>query len=263
MERTRKRRSEFDELLLLLLFGASKITRPYVANVYESFEGWQYRTGLNKRIDRCEARDLIRRERRANKIVCRLTKKGRCQAAGGVDLEQRWQRRWDGVWRQVLFDLPARPVRVRQELWRWLRAQRFGCLQRSVWVTPDPVPEVMAALRGFRENAAAFTVMEASPTRGVSNAAIVNGAWDFDEINERYETYKEVVRLSPGQLAEMMDSPSQMQLWFRQERSYWQSALEIDPLLPRSLWPRGYRGPSVWKLRQRTMTKVARSFLAT
>ena len=48
------------------------------------------------------------------------------------------QKRWDGVWRFAIFDLPKR-FKQERELWRGkLKAFGFHQLQRSVWLYPYP-----------------------------------------------------------------------------------------------------------------------------
>jgi DNA-binding transcriptional regulator PaaX len=70
--------------------------------------------------------------------VLRLTQSGRAALAGGRDPGPAWNRDWDGNWRILVFDLPRDASQARVRFWRWLRANHFGRLQGSTWLTPDP-----------------------------------------------------------------------------------------------------------------------------
>ena len=118
-----------EEFLNLLLWTATRLTQPTFRNLDESYESWAYRNGLRKQISRLERRRLIERDAGApNDRLYRLTAPGRLQALGGRDPEVRWARKWDGQWRLVLFDVPARQNAQRERLRRYLRDNGFGYL---------------------------------------------------------------------------------------------------------------------------------------
>jgi phenylacetic acid degradation operon negative regulatory protein len=196
---------------------------------------------------------------RADQIVYNVTDLGRIAAMGGVDLAARWQRAWDGRWRQVLFDLPASRRQLRLRLWRWLRANGFGYLQNSVWIHPDPIEDVIEALAEFREDVETFLIMEASCCRGYSEQAIVAGAWDFEEINKRHRAYIETASLTGREVASFKCSPTALRSWLKRERIAWEYALQADPLLPRVLWPAEYLGERAWGVRKRSYRQLAES----
>lgn len=248
---------KFDDALALLLWAGDTLTKPTFANLMRSFEGWEWQSGLNRRLQRLQDRGLLRREKRAGQIVYELTGLGRLNAMGGADVVARWQRPWDGRWRQVLFDLPARKKKVRIKLWRWLRANGFGYLQNSVWVHPDPVRELVEALHEFRDDVETFLLMEASCCAGYSDAAIVAGAWDFTEINKRLRAYIQTVSLSARDLTSLRQSPKALAGWLTRERIAWRYVLDIDPLLPRALWPPHYEGERAWNIRLQSFRKLS------
>jgi phenylacetic acid degradation operon negative regulatory protein len=250
-------RSEWDDFVLTVLWTMNSLMVPTLRSLTGAFEGWKYRHGYLRQIRRLADRGLIAREERAGNLVLRLTSAGLVQAMGGVDVVARWNRPWDRCWRQVLFDLPSGQRRVRMQLWRWLRQQRFGYLQNSVWVSPDPIDGVADALAGFRDDVESLVLMEARCIGGYSDQAIVTGAWDFREINKRYEAHVRAAQLPATLLARLRESPVALRGWFRAERVAWRHALAMDPLLPRSLWPAGYRGEHAWQARRRAHETIA------
>jgi phenylacetic acid degradation operon negative regulatory protein len=253
-------KSVMEDWLLAALWGADQLGRGPWALLHEPFEAWERRHGLHQRLAQMEQRELVRREKRAGQLVFALTQQGLLAALGGKDAPTRWNRPWDGQWRQLLFDLPQHQQRARVRLWRWLRQKGFGYLQQSVWVCPDPVDELSEALRDFRDDVESLIVMEARCGAGYSNDAIVRGAWDFEEINRRQESYLSTATLSSAEKKRLAASPADLGAWLRSERIAWQHALSLDPLLPRLLWPKRYRGETAWQARVQLYREIATCF---
>src|SRR5688572_10765724 len=132
-----------EEFLNTLLWGMDMLARPTLRNLTSYYEQWAYRNGFPQQVGRLEQADLLTRDQRSlSEQLYSLTKAGRLHALGGRDPEERWSRPWDGVWRLVLFDLPNGEVGLRDKFRRLLRLHYLGCLQRSVWVCPDEIPDV-------------------------------------------------------------------------------------------------------------------------
>jgi phenylacetic acid degradation operon negative regulatory protein len=251
------RRSDWEDFLLTLLWGAEKFLNPSFNKMFQSFESWEQRQGLQRRWQQLEERKLVVRDKQANQLVYRLTTEGRTAVMGGVNVVAAWDRSWDGRWRMVLFDLPERDPQLRVRLWRWLRTNRFGYLQGSVWVHPDSVDEVTSVLVDFRDDVESLTVMEAVCAPGGENRSIVDGAWDFKEINKRHQEYIQSYVLAPRDVARLRVSSKALDVWLRRERTAWRHAIQFDPLLPRVLWPRSYQGEIAWQTRLRSFALLA------
>src|SRR5882672_7844565 len=163
------------ELLNFMVWSAEKLARPSFRNITESYESWAYRNGLLKQVDRLERQGLIEREAKTkDDRVYRLSAQGRLLSLGGRDPEDRWARAWDGRWRLVLFDVPNRKNSERARLRRYLRQKSFGCLQKSVWITPDSLQAEKQILAGGKINVKSLVLLEARPCAGESDAEIVS-----------------------------------------------------------------------------------------
>jgi phenylacetic acid degradation operon negative regulatory protein len=249
-----KLKTTAEDWLLAMLWGADKLLCPSWSKLFEPYDWWEYKRGLRHHVRHLEERQLVKREKRAGQIVHRVTELGRLRALGGRDPQQQWQRRWDGQWRLILFDLPVSQKTIRLRLWRWLIDNGFGYLQQSVWVHPDPVEEVTDALKSFRDDVECFTIMEARCYKGYSDKAVVEAAWDFDEINRRYRACMEVATVTLSELRKRQPTPAARLRWLSRERASWQYAVSADPLLPRALWPSGYLGEKAWRARSKALT---------
>jgi len=243
------------ELLEVLLWGLDILARPTFHNIVESFESWQDRHHLRPRLRSLARAGLVDLEGQGPARRVRLTPAGRLCALGGVDPVARWNRPWDGMWRLLLFDLRGPQQALRLRLWRWLRQQRFGYLQHSVWVSPDPVDDSRLPLRPLGLSAESYTVIEgraASPHRDVD---LTQGAWDFGEINRAYAGVIAVAREGRALAARGEVSTLERRRWLLAQREAWLAAVARDPLLPKRLCPPGYLGPEAWRTREETLSR--------
>ena len=239
-----------EELLNLLLWSADLLARPTFRNLTDSYEGWAYRNGLRRELGTLETLQLLERDPNAlDDRLYRLTQKGRLHALGGRDPEDQWSRDWDGRWRLVLFDVPMAQHAHRGQLRRYLRGRGFGCLQGSVWITPEPVQGERAILGGGQTNVKTLLFLEAQPCTGESDAQIVTGAWDFEAINGRYARQLKLLGQRPDQPLHDQAAAKALQRWAAEERAAWHAAVRTDPLLPKRLLPPDYLGCRAWQQR--------------
>ena len=249
-------RSRAEDWLTLLLWGVDFLTRPTIHKATETYESWRWRQRMfDLHFHRLHRRQLVHRQSQGSRVVYRLTELGRLAALGGRDPQSRWDRSWDGRWRMVVFDLPLSQQVIRQRFLRWLRQNGFGYLQDSVWIHTDPVHELTEALKDFHNDVEALTVLEAQCCAGYSNAALVNGAWPFEEINRRYATHQQWLEKSVPALLRHPTATAVAE-WLHQERVAWRRVFSLDPLLPRSLWPPDYRGEQVLAARRRAFAQI-------
>jgi len=140
-----------------------------------------------------------------------------------------WDREWDGQWRLLAFDIPSQPKARRQKLWRWLKLNRLGPLQRSLWVSTKPLNEIRKL---FHDTADSRTLLlwEAATPKGVNPTSLVEQAWDMNGLDALYSKVLSLCREKPN--------PDTI----RQATFSWQQAIQADPLLPRRLYPKSFRG---------------------
>jgi DNA-binding transcriptional regulator PaaX len=90
----------------------------------------------------------------------------------------------------------------------------------------------------------------------------VSAAWDFDRINSAYNIYlRRSRKLPPTGLAPKEEAEALLR-WVTCEHEAWKAAVSIDPLLPSSLLPGGYRGRKAWKAHLEARTAVQARVLA-
>ncbi len=185
-------------------------------------------------------------EGRLDRRILRLTEDGCREAQGGIDPPSRWSRRWDRRWRIVAFDIPESATALRTRLRRRLHEFRFGWLQNSVWISPDPIGAFRAGLNEKTTFPDSLTFLEAATVGGESSEAMVAAAWDFAALAKSYAAYFEVLRLRPGTRRRFESWAS----WVGTEERAWRRILRLDPFLPRELQPAGYLGERAWAARR-------------
>ncbi len=192
-------------------------------------------------------------EGRIDQRVLRLTDAGRREAQGGIDPPALWARRWDRRWRIVAFDIPESATALRTRLRRRLHDYRFGWLQNSVWLSPDPIDEFRAALNEKNPFPDSLTFLEAAPAGGESNDALVAATWDFHALGKSHAAYLDILRLRPGRSRPL----EAWTKWLQTEQRAWRRIARADPFLPEELLPNGYLGQQVWTARQQAMADFA------
>jgi phenylacetic acid degradation operon negative regulatory protein len=246
-----------EEFLNLLLWSAEQLMRPTFRNLTDSYESWAYRKGLLVQLHRLERRHWIERKASAPKDrIYRLTEQGRLHVVGGRDPERRWTRFWDGQWRMVLFDLPLGKDAQRRRLWSYLRDKRFGYLQNSVWITPDPLDQESEILASESVNVELLILLEARPCAGETDEQIVAGAWDFERINNQYARHLKVLKQRPSGSVRSEAAASALQRWAAAEHQAWLNAVTKDPLLPEQILPSDYLGKRAWQRRKEVLQQA-------
>jgi phenylacetic acid degradation operon negative regulatory protein len=228
------------EVLTILCYALDPLYRPgrYLAG---SGVSWMRENGLERRLDSLRQNGFVERQKDASGWVYSLTDSGRRFLSGTHDPETRWKRPWDGHWRQIIFDLPSRQRALRAELLRWLKANHFGYLQDSLWITPDPVNLSLPALAKMGASADMAVFLESRTIGTSSNAAMVMASWNFRRIFAAHKDYQNFVRTTLSRKRET-PLPAGAVALLRQEHTLWHETLALDPLLPKALWPEGYPG---------------------
>lgn len=96
-------------------------------------------------------KNLIFIEKSNHQIYIRLTKEGEKEAGKYQinNLKIATQKKWDGKWRLIIFDIPEKK-RIKRDAFRGkLKEFGFFLLQKSIWVYPYPCEREVKILREF------------------------------------------------------------------------------------------------------------------
>lgn len=177
----------------------------------------------------------------------RLSDEGKKQVPAYYNPEQFWRMKWNGLWYVLMFDVPEINRSYRDELRRFLKGERFGCLQRSVWVTPR---DVRAEYDDLDRAAAVDTVaflLESRTVLGYGDQSLVLGAWNFEEIQKVQEAYCRFAENNLSVMEKTGHSDAELIELLRMEDQAYCQAMSADPLLPEKLFPAAYLGRRVYE----------------
>ena len=158
----------------------------------------------------------------------------------------------------VVFDIPITHNTHRKRLRRHLYNRHFGCLQDSLWISPDSLSSERELLTSGEINVESLILMEGKPCAGESDSQLVAGAWNWEQINKRYEEHLKVLEQRPGGTLNSRATAQVMLRWAAVERASWLQAVAPDPLLPECLLPAGYRGCEAWERRVEALGMASR-----
>jgi len=240
-----ERRVDYAEILDVFLWAVDKLMRPTLNNLLQGYEESYSVFRHDNLLRRMQQENLLVRRGRGHNAWFILTAEGQRRALVSDPMRQ-WNRTWDGSWRVVTFDLPETRRKDRLRLWKTLRAHRLGLLQRSVWIWPDELEPILTEIVRAEGIPECFCGFEARRVFLCTDAEIVAAAWDWEEIARRQQGCLQSIAAKLRVLEKIRELP-RLAAEARSERQAFLHAMELDPLLPRELWPRNYMGNRLWE----------------
>lgn len=154
-----------------------------------------------------------------------------------------WRQRWNNRWYLLMFDVPEASRSYRDTLRAFLKTRRFGCLQKSVWVTPNDVRAEYDDLnRAAAVDSVAF-LFESQTVLGFGAQSVVQEAWNFKKINELQKQYIRTTEENLNRIPTHAVTEESILQLLRLDNQAYSQVMKDDPLLPRALHPADYVGP--------------------
>lgn len=199
---------------------------------------------------------IVRTTGRENLPQIILSETGKNTRADYHSPEKFWNRRWNGIWYMLIFDVPEKERHYRDTLRKFLKQLRMGCLQKSVWITPQDIrPEYDDLEKAASIHAVAY-LLESQTVLNEDQEEMVCNAWDFQKLNELQHRYIDVYTENLEIISQVHSEESLLTLLYQESEAYIQ-VMVTDPLLPKKLHPKNYLGPQVWKLHNKLQTAIA------
>ena len=161
-----------------------------------------------------------------------LSDRGRDQIPAYFRPEKFWNQRWNNIWYVLVYDVPEVDRKYRDVLRLFLKRMRMGCLQQSVWVTPEDIrPDFDDLTQTANIDAFAY-LFEARTVLGLSAERIVSNAWNFERLELLQEHFCEVCEENLERLEQGGSSPEDLAALIRTSLEAYHGAFMEDPLLP-------------------------------
>lgn len=115
--------------------------------MWPQYKNWRLKRALRY----LEERKRIKILKRGDELFFKLTKKGKLDALMIRMLKEvKSKIKWDGKWRIIIWDIPESSRQHRDRLRNFCKTQGFYLLQKSVFITPYPLPG--SAVRYLKES---------------------------------------------------------------------------------------------------------------
>lgn len=234
----RKRKSSLKRKILFLMATAldetiewwEVLTSPYLLIKGAGFKVDTFRKAVN---DLSKIGFLEKKVKRDGQIVYRLSRGGMIKIIEEIPLARFIKKPWDKKWRVVVFDIPEKEKVVREALRRKLVELGFGMLQRSVWITPHDLFEILNDFLTTYGLASYALIIEGEKLGGEDDRQLARRVWKLNKLSQGYldfvKKWEEVLK-SGERLNEEIEN------W----RNEYFSLLEKDPGLPKELLPKDW-----------------------
>ena len=249
-----RRRIGIDLLEMLDIFGDVAV---HGAWAFLQNRSYPNRTAYTQAVNRLSKQGLIVKKQGLDAPKLKISEEGAGRLDAYMQPERRWSRKWNGIWYLLLYDIPEVNRSYRNVLRQFLKKQRMGCFQKSVWITPYDIRPQYADLDEGAAIGSFACLFEARTVLGMPAKNVVRESWDFDRLYEIHRRFLDVYseNLEILQRAGVPDLNMLMRL-AAEEIDAFRSAFVQDPLLPGQLLPHDYVGKEVYDLHLRVTNEI-------
>ena len=215
---------------------------------------------FDQAVGRLSKQGLIIKTQGLNTPILKISKKGTTSLETCLRPDKWWNKKWNGIWYILMYDVPEIDRAYRNVLRQFLNHQRMGCFQKSVWLTPHDIRPQYSDLEKAASIEIFACLFEAKTVLGMPSKKIVSASWDFDrlfKIQQRFcDVYKENLALLRQPTLPSMENLMRLAT---EEMDAFRSAFILDPLLPDALLPREYKGKEAYNFHQKITNQIRRS----
>jgi phenylacetic acid degradation operon negative regulatory protein len=161
--------------------------------------------------------------------------------------EKFWNRKWNGIWYMLVYDVPEADRKYRNVLRQFLKRMRMGCLQQSVWITPQDIRADLDDL-AMAANVDAFAYLfEARTVLGLPSRQVVEDAWKVGRLYSLQLHYCSMMEHNIASLEKGEFNAEELAKLMHISLEAYHGAFAEDPLLPSALHPANYLGKRVFE----------------
>ncbi len=185
------------------------------------------------------------------KVFFRVTTLGFGKIKKTFHLDRLKPKKWNGIWRQVIFDIEEKHKKDRDTVRRKLKDLGFGMLQESVWISPFPIERELEEFFKKMGVRGEILILAATIYSG-DEKELAKRTFKLDTINDGYEElifgWEEI-----DEIRDKTEKDKKIKSW---EEKYFEH-LSRDPFLPKELLPDPWLGDEV---REIYLKKTRKSF---
>ncbi|MCX6806914.1 MAG: CRISPR-associated endonuclease Cas2 [Candidatus Berkelbacteria bacterium] len=232
-----------DELLLLLSDEPLHFTK--IRGIMEKF-GYKNKKVIWSTLERLVKRGDLRKIRVKEGTQFSITGKGKNNISKDPTHLDRPDKAWDSKWVVIIFDIPEKSRKLRNEFSSQLKNLGLAHIQNSVYGSTHNISEKVKNLAksiGVSEYIKILVV----ETMEIGNMKqFAEKAWNLSLINEKYRQF---IQKNKNGYKESNINPEALRYWLKRARFEYLSILHQDPILPKELLPfrwMGYEAEKIW-----------------
>lgn len=209
-------------------------------------------------LSRLKKNGIVSNRRAGKKSYYFLTEEGKKRLAwGGNQIFAKQPLEWNGKWRTVVYNIPEKIRKKRDEFRFYLMFNRYGCLNNGIWISPEgkggiPLESLKGKIYdlGIESYVQIFTAENLGPG---DNGSIVAKAYNLEKMIAEYKNFikKYQAKMVSYQEAKKKGKKIQIEKYYveRFELAYdFLELIKLDPKLPGELLPADWNGGQAEKL---------------
>lgn len=224
------------DLLFFLAFVVDEFTDDYYRHklTKELYEGYYSKSTLRRSLSHLLTIGDIEKTESKGKVSYRLTSEGRTKIKKEIPVLRFSNKKWDGYWRIVIFDIPEKNKAIREALRRKLTSLGFASWQKSVYIIPHDINDEINQY--FMSNGLADTCicLTAKSSGLVNDRALAVKVWELNKLNNKYRKILDRCKNLDN------DNKNKKKHLIREIWFNYQNLISIDPFLPKELLPNNW-----------------------
>ncbi|OGK42260.1 hypothetical protein A2954_04595 [Candidatus Roizmanbacteria bacterium RIFCSPLOWO2_01_FULL_37_12] len=170
------------------------------------------------------------------KVVFAITTKGEKLLDQVIPLRKLEEKKWDGWWRIVIFDIEEKKKYLRDRVREKLLGLGFGKWQESVYISPHPMAEEMNEYFEEKDLYPSCVCLEARETGKKDNKLLAEQIFKLNELTSNYKNIIKDIDLTTQLIKENKFSKAEAIEKLHIYLEKYELVLMRDPFLPEELW---------------------------
>lgn len=197
---------------------------------------------VNVNLYRLSKKGFISQLRDKNNILIKFFESKKLKLLGNyaaIKLDK-FEKKWDGVWRLVIYDIPETKKTEREYLRATLRALGFGKIQDSCLASPYDYSYFLYELCKKRGITNSVCLYEGKFFAGKNIDVLIKEAWNLDKIKENYHNIINAIDALSGKINAQSPTLKDFYEEYMDIYDLFKNTVAQDPFLPEQFlidWP--------------------------
>lgn len=209
-----------------------------IRNFYRKLYSPLYeRTTITETLSRMAKTGEIEKKLVKDQPIFFISAKGSKLLDEAIPLRSLSEKRWDGFWRIVIFDIEEKEAHTRDMIRRKLRNLGFAMWQESVYLSPHPVAEEMNEFFEEKDLIPRCICFEAKQPNIFSSQEFAQNIFNIDSLRASYGQLNDEINSALNEYEKKKINKDQAFKKLEHFMESFQNIIMNDPFLPNELTP--------------------------